>query len=146
MSRRRSPSPHQSESTMSSPVGSGCSPDYFGEDIFPLIDPYEDPVGQWTQSGLLVQDADPFGFTNQEGLRETSSGSMPQMAMDLPVLDGGFLPGTTTPGERNIFARTTNLFTVLGPDVHTRVLGKRRCGSTSTPTSRRSLASVLFVL
>ncbi|KAI8659662.1 hypothetical protein NCS56_01183800 [Fusarium sp. Ph1] len=95
MSRRRSPSHHQSESTMSSPVDSGCSPDYFGDDMFPPIDPHEDLVGQWTQAELLVQDVDPFGFTNQEGLQDVISGSMPQMAMDLPVLDGGFLPGTS---------------------------------------------------
>ncbi|KAJ4233362.1 hypothetical protein NW759_002139 [Fusarium solani] len=93
MSRRRSSSHHQSESTMSSPVGSGCSPDYFGDDMFPPIDPHEDPVGHWTQAELLVQDVDPFGFTNQEGLQDVISGSMPQMAMDPPVLDGGFLPG-----------------------------------------------------
>ncbi|KAI8657693.1 hypothetical protein NCS57_01148000 [Fusarium keratoplasticum] len=87
MSKRRSSSHHQSESTMSSPVDSGCSPDYFGDDMFPPIDPPEDPVGPWTQAELLVQDVDPFGFTNQEGLQDVISGSMPQMAMDLPVLD-----------------------------------------------------------
>lgn len=80
---------------MSSPVDSGCSPDYFGEDIFPLIDPHEDPVGQWTQSGLLAQGADPFGFMNQEGFREMSSGSMPQIAMDDPILgDEPLTPAT----------------------------------------------------
>ncbi|KAI8659661.1 hypothetical protein NCS56_01183700 [Fusarium sp. Ph1] len=52
----------------------------------------------------------------------------------------------TTPGEQSIFVRTINLYTVLGPDVHTRVLGQGRCASTSTLTGRRSLASVLFVL
>ncbi|KAJ3458304.1 hypothetical protein MRS44_012413 [Fusarium solani] len=70
---------------MSSPVDSGCSPDY----------PHEDPVGQWTQSGLLAQGADPFGFMNQEGFREMSSGSMPQIAMDDPILGDEPLPPAT---------------------------------------------------
>lgn len=52
-------------------------------------------MGPWTQAELLVQDVDPFGFTNQEGLQDVISGSMPQMAMDLPVLDGDFLPRTS---------------------------------------------------
>lgn len=52
-------------------------------------------MGNWTQPGLLVQDADPLGFTNQEGLREMSSGSMPHMAMDIPVLGDGPPPLAT---------------------------------------------------
>ncbi|RSL71214.1 hypothetical protein CEP53_001593 [Fusarium sp. AF-6] len=47
---------------------------------------------------------------------------------------------------QSICVRTTNLSTVLGPGVYTRVLGRGRCASTSTLTSRRSLASVPFVL
>lgn len=52
-------------------------------------------MGHWPQAELLGQYVDPLGFTNQEGLQDVISGSMPQMAMDLPVLDDGFLSGTT---------------------------------------------------
>jgi len=76
---------------MSSPAGSGCSSDYFDDDIFAL-DPHEDLVGHQTQSGPLVQDADPLGFTNQEGLPEMISGSMPQIVTDNPILGDGPLP------------------------------------------------------
>ncbi|KAI8714555.1 hypothetical protein NCS52_01175500 [Fusarium sp. LHS14.1] len=101
MSRRRYSTPHQSEPTMSSSVGSGCSPDYFGDDIFGPIDPHEDPVGHWTQAELLGQDVDPLGFTNQEGLQDVISGSMPQMAMDLPVLN---LPSTSDDVDSLIYS------------------------------------------
>ncbi|RMJ19797.1 hypothetical protein CDV36_000454 [Fusarium kuroshium] len=97
---------------MSSPVGSGCSPDYFSEDIFSPIDPHEDPAGHWTQSGPLAQDADPFGFLNQEGLREMSSGSMPQMASEFSVLDNGFLRVTAIdPHPQTIDPACLNLST-----------------------------------
>lgn len=73
----------------------GCEID-FGDNIFAPIDPHEDPVGNWTQSGVLAQDADPFDFTRQVGLQEEeeiSGSTMPHMAMDLSTLSDGFLPG-----------------------------------------------------